>query len=53
MPATVLFAYQVFLVPNQKAKVIIDGVEKNNNFLFILILNTIHTGKYQEKLKYF
>jgi len=42
---TIASLYYVFNTYPRKAKIIIDGKEQISEFLFILNLNTIHTGK--------
>ena len=42
---TIASIYHVFKKKSRHAKIIIDDFELSDNFLFILGLNTIHTGK--------
>ncbi len=42
---TIASLYYIFKVHSRKAKIIIDDKEQISDFLFILNLNTIHTGK--------
>ena len=42
---TIASLYYIFKVHSRKAKIIIDDKEQVSEFLFILNLNTIHTGK--------
>ena len=42
---TLASIYYILNKFSRKAKVIIDGEETHKNYLFILVLNTIHTGK--------